>query len=256
MKRFSTVCRPAVHMTAKAALIAFCASSVLSQAALGQAFRSDVLGASILHETKVEASNVDVVHVLAGIGEIRADLQLGLLFLQEDLTHPEGSHFLRPRQESWPKIKDKFIAAGGADIEPLLVALEGATEKEAVLAAWQAVETELAKGRSALQPTSGDVLLGLHEMATDAAASIDPSGTTAVADYQNAWSIIMVARGELDLLARDPDPAIAKIAAEQALAFDDLIISMPDPHQSAPVAVDPALFKALVTRIEELNEAA
>ncbi|MBL9049802.1 MAG: hypothetical protein JNK19_06800 [Tabrizicola sp.] len=254
MTRYTTACLPAVVMTAKATLIALGATSLLSQAAMGQAFRSDVLGASILHETKIEASNVDVVHVLAGIGAIRADLQLGLLFLQEDMTRPEGSHFLHPRHEGWPRIKDTFIAAGGADIEPLLVALEGATDKEAVLAAYQAVEKELAKGRSALQPTSADVLLALHEMVTDAEAAIDPSGITAVADYQNAWSIIMVARGELDFLARDP--AIAKIAAEQAMAFDDLIISLPDPHQSAPVAVDPALFKALLTRIEELNEAA
>jgi hypothetical protein len=93
-------------------------------------------------------------------------------------------------------------------------------------------------------------------MASDAAAKINAAGPTAVPAYQDAWAIVMSARGELDLLMRDADPTIAKLAKEEAMLFDDLIISLPDPHQPSPVAVDIGLFNDLVSRLETLNNAA
>ena len=68
--------------------------------------------------------------------------------------------------------------------------------------------------------------------------------------------MILAARGELDLLMRDSDPAIAKYAREAAMAFDEVIISLPDPGRAGPVEIDPALFKDLVTRLEAIDQEA
>lgn len=241
--------------------VAFAAASViaLSIAAsplAAQAYRTDFLNVQFGHEIGIQASSTDVVRVLAGIAEIRAELQLGLLFLEEGLSNPEGSHFNAPRAHILPEIKESLAAVGAPDLEPLLQALEGASDKEAVTAAFSAVEAGLQQARNKLNPTSADAILAVQEMARAAAAKINAGGPTAVADYQQAWAIIMAARGELDLLARDSDPTIAKLAAEEAMLFDDLIISLPDPHQPAPVAIDASLFSGLVSQLEKLTESA
>ena len=40
------------------------------------------------------------------------------------------------------------------------------------------------------------------------------------------------------------------------MAFDDVIISLPDPNQNAPVEIDPALFKDLAIRLEKIDQEA
>lgn len=232
------------------------AASVAASPLAAQAIRIDFLHGQMGHEISIEATSTDVVKVLAGIAEIRAELQLGMLFLEEGLSNPDGSHFNAPRAHIYPEIKDSLAAVGAPDLEPLLQALETASDKEAVTAAFSAVEGALQQGRSKLNPTSADQILAVLAMAQAAAAKINTGGPTVVSDYQEAWAFIMAARGELDLLARDPDPTIAKVAAEEAMLFDDLIISLPDPHQPAPVELDPALFNGLVSQLEKLKESA
>jgi hypothetical protein len=240
----------------RATALSLMAFVTLAPAAQAQGFRSELLGHQSVVEIRIEASSAEMVEILAGIGEIRADLQLGLLFLEESLSHPEGSHFSHPRAKLWPKIKGGVLAAGGEDIEPLLQKLEAAADKDAVMAAYLEVEKALARSRHTLNPTAGDVLLSLLKMSNDAAAEINPAGPTDPFAYQNAWGILMSARGEIDLLMRHEDPAIAQLAQEEAMAFDDLILSMPDPHQPAALEFDIGLIKALIARLEELNEAA
>jgi hypothetical protein len=227
-------------------------------AATAQAFRSELLGHSnvIKVQAEVKASSPETVRVLAGIGELRAALALGLLFREEGLTNPKGSHFKTARAHIFPKIKFSLVEVGAPDLEPLLQALEAANDKEAITAAFSDVEGALLHARSKIAPTSADVIHAVYAMAKRAAPRIKPSGATPVADYQDAWAIIMSARGELDLLMRDPDPAIAKLAVEQAMLFDDLILSMPDPHQAAPVELDASLINELISRLEKLNGAA
>jgi hypothetical protein len=237
---------------ALAALVASVAASPLA----AQAFRTDGLHLPTTNLISVEASSNDTVQVLAGIGEIRAALQLGLLFLDQGLSHPDGSHFKTPRAHVYPEIRETLARVGAPDLEPLLQALESASDKDAVTAAFSAVEGGLQKARAKLAPTSADTILAVHTMASDAAAKINASGPTSVPAYQDAWAIIMSARGELDLLMRDPDPTIAKLAKEEAMLFDDLIISLPDPNQPSPVTVDVGLFNDLVSRLETLNNAA
>lgn len=238
------------------ATLSVIAASIAASPLAAQAIRTDFLDGQFGHEISIEASSADVVQVLAGIAEIRAELQLGLLFLEEGLTNPNGSHFSAPRAHIYPGIKDSLAAFGAPDLEPLLQALETASGKEAVTAAFSAVEGALQQARSKLNPTSADQILAVLAMAQAAAAKINAGGPTAVADYQEAWAIIMAARGELDLLVRDPDPTIAKLATEETMLFDDLIISLPDPHQSAPVEVDASLFNGLVSQLEKLKESA
>jgi hypothetical protein len=245
-----------VNQGIRATALALAASILFAPVVQAQGFRPEMLGRHAVVEIRIEASSVEIVKLLAGIGEIRADLQLGLLFLEESLARPEGSHFADPRADIWPKIKDGILAAGGEDIEPLLLTLESAADRDAVMAAYLEVEKALAKTRQALKPTAADVLLSLLEMSKDAEVLINPTGPTDLVAYQSAWGILMSARGELDLLLRHEDPAIAELAKEEAMAFDDLILSMPDPHQPAAVEFDVGLIKALIARLEELNEAA
>ena len=218
--------------------------------AQAQVVRLGVPGAPQLLQIEGEVANPEKLRLLAGLAEIRADLQLGLLFLQEKLPHPEGSHFAHARQTVLPGIAEGLAAAGVPDLAPLLQTLEAAKGKDAVRAAYNDVEAALLRARASLAPTSEEVLQSVVEMAREAAGKIDPSGTTPIRDYQSAWATLMVARGELDLLSRDQDRAIAKLAGEQAMAFDDVILFMPDPHQLAPVAFDPDLILDLVRKLE------
>ncbi|WP_137111415.1 hypothetical protein [Rhodobacter sp. SY28-1] len=256
MMHFTT--RPATRISRLSGIVALSAtlSMMAAPSVQAQAFRTEALRVPQVTAIKIEATNPDIVRVLAKIAAIRADLQLGLLFAADGLSHPEGSHFTHPRKEAWPEIKDAFVAAGGADLAPLLETLEKASTGDEINAAFKAVEAELAKTRVALNPTAEDSVMSLLAMARSAADEINPSGPTEVFAYQNAWAILMVARGELDLLARNEDPAIAKWAAEAALAFDDLILSMPDPNLAGPVEYDVAPINDLISRLENLSESA
>jgi hypothetical protein len=237
--------------TASAVALTLAASPLTAQS-----FRTDFLHPEGRQEISIEASSNDIVQVLAGIGEIRAAVQLGLLFLEEGLKNPEGSHFLTPRAHIYPGIKDSLAAVGAPDLEPLLQALEAASGKEEVTAAFSAVEGALQQAHSKLNPTSADQILAVMAMAQAAAGKINAAGPTPVADYQDAWAIIMAARSDLDLLMRDPDPTIAKLAGDEAMLFDELIISIPDPHQMAPVEIDAGLFNGLVSQMEKMQDSA
>lgn len=226
----------------------------IGSAASGQAFRSEVLGRTDRIEVRIEASSSETVRLLAGILEIRGDLQLGLLAKQAGQSAP---HIVDARTIVWPQFREGLMAAGMSDIDPLLQALEEASEKEAIAAAFADVESALLKGRSAMHPTSADVLLSLHAVAKEVATTlINPASPTELHDYQDAWAMILAARGELDLLMRDPDPFIAKYATESAMAFDEVIIALPDPNQPGAVEVDAQLFQTLVQRLEQLDKEA
>lgn len=199
------------------------------------------------------ATNPETVRILAALGKIESDLQLGMLFLQDGLTNPEGSHFAHPRMETLPGIKDGLAAAGAADLEPLLVALEAGGDAATVAGNYQAVITEIMMARSALKPTNRDLLLAILAQTEAVAGEINASGPTEVANYQDAWSMLMIARMQVDLLLGDPDPAVVSAATDIGLALDDVILSMPDPSVPEPVDFDPTPILALVAHMKDLS---
>ena len=209
-----------------------------------------VLQAPGLVEIKVEAG--DVVGLLSGLAKIESDLQLGMLFMTDGLTNPEGSHFTHPRAETYPEIKDALIAAGIADFEPQLIALEAGGDQAVVTAAYTDAIAALMGARSTLAPSSRDMLMSIVAQAKAVAEEIDASGMTEPNNYQDAWAMLMVARGQIDLLMRDSDPAIAASAKDMGLALDDIILMMPDPNVSAPVAYDRTPILDLISKLEGL----
>lgn len=256
MIRFSAMFSSVARLGSGAARLALFAVAGIAMAdpGLAQAFRSEVLGAPIQTEIKIEASSPEIVRLLAGIIDIRADLQLGLLAKHDGRP---AAQINDARTIVWPEFREGLMAVGMADLDPLLQKLDAASDAVTIAAAHAEIEGALMKGRAALNPTSADVLLSLSAVAqTIATKTISQSGPTPAHDFQNAWAMIMAARGELDLLMRDSDPAIAKYATEAAMAFDEVIISLPDPGQTAPVEIDPALFQDLVTRLESIDQEA
>jgi hypothetical protein len=192
----------------------------------------------------------ETVALISGLIGIERDLLLGQLFLQDGMVSAEGSHFTHPRHDNFPAIKDSLAKAGAPDLEPLLIALEKATEIEAVNKAYTGVLSGLQQARVALQPTEQDIMGAVIQTVEAAAAILDPSGTTEVVTYQEAWGLLMVARSQLDVLTSSSDPAIKTSASGMALAFDDVILFMPDPGAKAPVAFDPALVTQLLTTLQ------
>jgi hypothetical protein len=207
------------------AAVALGAGSAVS----AQAFRSEILGLHLQTEIKIEASSPEIVRLLAGIIEIRSDLQLGLLAKHDGLP---AAHINDALTIVWPEFREG--PDGGGNGRPGTFAcrrLDAASDPAAIAAAYTEIERALMKGREALNPSSADMLLSLNAVAqTIATETINQSGPTSVHDFQDAWAMILAARGELDLLMRDSDPAIAKYASEAAMAFDDVIISLPDPE--------------------------
>jgi hypothetical protein len=191
----------------------------------------------------------DTVSLLAGLIGIERDLILGNLFLQDGLVSETGSHFEHPRRDDFPVIKDGLAAAGAPDLEPLLIALETAREKEEVEAAIISVRTGLKKAKEVLAPTEADLLAAVIQAADAARVELDPSGTTAVYDYQDAWGLLMAARGALDPLIFSRDPAVKIAATDMALAFDEVVLFAPDPNAKAPVVFDPALIADLIATL-------
>lgn len=232
------------------AAVAAVSCLVLTSVASAQVFRFEVLGPATVVRAQAAASNPETVRLLLGLAKIESDLQLGMLFLQEGLANPEGSHFSHPRVETWPGIKEGVIAAGGPDLEGILQKLEGGGGKDAVLANYTAALGAVMKARSALNPTDQDIIQSIVAQAKAVVGEINASGPTAAQDFQDGWAMLMVARTQVDLLLRNQDPAVAKAAAEMAMALDDVIISMPDPAQSAPVLFDPAPILAAVSKLE------
>ena len=235
-----------------AVAIGACASFALTSPVSAQVVRSVIPVQPVVILAEASATNPETVRLLTALGKVESDLQLGMLFMQDGLTNPEGSHFTHPRNETIPGIKDGLAAAGVADIEPLLVTLEGGGDAATVTTNYQAVITALAMARSTLKPTDRDFLLSIIAQAEAVVGEINAAGPTEVNNYQDAWAMLMVARGQVDLLMGNSDPAIAKAATEMGLALDDVILSMPDPNVAAPVEFDPAPINALKEKMEAL----
>ena len=208
------------------------------------------------HDLLNVEANAEVVALMTGLILIERDLLLGKLFDSDGMVSAEGSHFTHPRQTAFPLIKDGLAKAGAPDLEPLLIALEQATDKDAIGTAYLAVMTGLKKAKSALQPTEYDVMAAVVQATEGVITLIDASGTTQVAAYQDAWALLIVARGQLDLLVRGSDPVVKKSATKMALAIDDVIVVAPDPAASAPVPFDPALVINLLSILKSEKGAA
>ncbi|WP_333814494.1 hypothetical protein [Tabrizicola sp.] len=231
--------------------MALAVSAGLGVAAFGQTVRIETR--SMLVQVEAQASSQETVRLLVGLGRIRADLQLGMLVLGEPSA---AAHFGHPRAEILPGIAEGLQAAGVGDLAPVLQKLEDGGAEDAVRKAYLEAEKALLKARSTLAPSGEDAALAVLELARLSAGGIAASGPTEMRAYQVAWAQLMVARGELDLLARSADPGLAQLALSEAMALDEIILSMPDPAGSGPVAFDPAPILELVKRLERRDEAA
>lgn len=200
--------------------------------------------------TSYRAVNDDTVRLLTALIAMQRDLLLGQLFLRDGMVNAEGSHFTHPRKEMLPQIKDTLAALGAPDLETLLMALEEAKDVKAADAAYLAVLAGVKRTKELLAPTGQDVLRAAILSAEEAHAMLDPSGTTGVTAYQEAWGMLMSARGELDALAFGSDPAVKQIGAKMILAFDEVVLLAPDPAAKAPVAFDPAVVSNLIATLK------
>ncbi len=209
---------------------------------------------SLAVEVEVETTRDETVRLIVGLAQIRVDLQLGLLALQQNRAGT--NHFGHARTTVLPEIAPGLTGVGGQELAPLLLALERAAGEEAITEAYHAAEKAMLKTRVALAPSSGQVMEAVIEMTRTAAGGIDASGLTPPGAYQSAWTMLMVARGELDLLSRDQDRATAKLAVDTAMAFDEVILFMPDPQQAGPVAFDPKVILDLVAHLEAVGRPA
>lgn len=221
----------------------------LAQASYAKINRLAPEGAPLLIPVEVEAQDAETLRLLAGLGMIRAEVKLGLLELDAKRQESAGSHFARAQKDLLPEIAEGLAAVGVADLAPVLKDLEAA-RGDAVKDAYNAAEVALLHARSSLAPSGEVVLQSVVSLSKAAADRIDPSGVTPVADYQMAWQLLMVARGELDLLARHEDVTIARLARERAMEMDDLILFMPDPNQPAPISFDPRLILDLLDMLQ------
>lgn len=229
--------------------LAVCTSA---SAALAQGFRVDTLRPLAPVLVEAPASSPETVRLLTGLAKIQSDLMLGLLFLQDGMVSAEGSHFSHPRAETYPGLKDGLLAAGVADFEPQLVALEAGGDNETVLAAYAAANAAVMGARSGLHPSDRDVLQSIVEQVRAIADEINPAGPTEVANYQDAWAMLMVARNQVDFLMFSKDSNVIGAANKMAITLDEIILSMPDPNTSAPVTLDPAPILQAIGALEGL----
>lgn len=234
----------------QAGLPVVCLSACLVASTMAQAASPMRTGHQAPFAYETVAENAETVSLIAGLMGIERDLMLGQLFLQDGLVSAEGSHFTHPRHDNFPSIKDGLAQAGAPDLEPLLIALETATEGDAVNTAYLAVVDGVAKAKQALTPSDADILGAVIQTAESASGLIDASGTTEVVAYQECWGLLMVARGQLDHLSKSDDPAIKGAAGTMIQSFDDVVLALPDPGASAPVALDPALVQGLIRTLK------
>jgi hypothetical protein len=204
-------------------------------------------GAAVI---QAEASNVAKVDQLIALATIQSDLQLGLLFLQESGAPAAAPFLARPATETWPAIKDGIVAAGGTDLGPLLATLQAGSDSAAIYESYVEVSVGMAKTRTALAPSTADSVAAILAQTRQVAAGLNAAGPTEAEAYRQAWAMLMTTRNQLDLLARDPDPAVAKAVGEVALTMDDLILSLPYPVTADPVMLDPAQVLDAVKPLE------
>ncbi|WP_149587249.1 hypothetical protein [Tabrizicola flagellatus] len=197
-------------------------------------------------KARLQTVSNDVIGVMAQLVGIQGNLLLGHLLRQEGAAGGGAAQFEEAWKTDFPQIREALAQAGAPDLEPLLAALaQGPTDETYIDAL-----TGLKRAKEALAPTEQDLLHALILNAEEALAQLDPSGTTAVPQYQKAWSLLMAARGELDLLVFSRDPAVKQQATKMALAFDDVVMFAPDPAARGPVAFDPALVSNLIATLK------
>lgn len=212
-------------------------------------------GAAVI-QVEVPAGATKAVVLLHELAVIESDVRLAMMFAVDHISDPTGSHASDPFTKIWPKAGADLIAAGVEDLGPLLQQLAEAADEKTVLALGGEVLKGVVRARSVLKPTYDDMGASVLELTREAMDTLDPSGTTAVADYQDAWSLVNVARTEVDLLMRATDPVKAKAAVKMVLALDDVLLSMPDPAATGPVAFDPAVIAAAIATLEPLVQPA
>lgn len=243
----------AFYQGATAILAGVAATSLtLASPVSAQVVRSVIAVGPDVVLAEASATNPETVRLLAALGKVESDLQLGMLFMQDGLTNPDGSHFTHPRKETVPEIKDALAAAGVEDFEPLLVTLETGGDAATVITNYQSVITALIVARSTLKPSNRDLLLSIVAQTDAVVGEINAAGPTEVNNYQDAWAMLMVARGQVDLLLGDADPSVVQAATEMGSALDDVILSMPDPAITAPVEFDPSPIVTLRAKMDEL----
>lgn len=240
----------ATRISTRVGCIAAAASFGFVSAGTAQIVRNVIPVETEILQVEGTVENAETVALLSGLAAIERDMMLGMLFLQDGLTSTVGSHFTHPRKETWPGIKDGLAAAGVADFEPLLVTLETETDKEAVTKAFLEVNSVVLEAQAVLQPTEKDRIMALIAGIDAANARFNTGGPTEVTDYQDGWAGLMIERGKVDLLMQSGDPAIAKAAADMALAMDEVILMMPDPAVTEPVAYDPAPVATLLGQLQ------
>lgn len=192
-----------------------------------------------------QTARAETVRLLVGLHEIEAMLQLGVLLADEAGAQPARDTFALALATQWPALRDGVLQSGGPDLEPALSRLAGGE-----MAAFPEALMALAKAQTALNPASAELVVAMLAQGRSVAAGLNPAGPTDVTGYRAAWSRLMVLRGKVDLLLRNPDPAIVKAATATALALDDLILSLPDPKALAPVMLDPAQVAAALKPLE------
>jgi len=209
--------------------------------------------------TLAEATaKIDKVQFLTSLAKIESDIKLGMLFLHDGLDDQIGVHLAAPRAETIPAIAETLQSLGLDDFEARFADLEAASGEDAMKAAYKKATRELSKARLKVRPTAKEKFESIAAQLRAAAALINPDGPTEVADFQDTWGMVMVARDQIDLFARGkdstllgrtPDPALITGAQEMGALVDNVLIDLPDPAIPVPMTFDPAL---ITTVIEEL----
>ena len=196
------------------------------------------------------AASAETIQLLTALARIEADLQLGMLTLQDGAG--QGAHFSEARARTYPAIKDALSRAGIADFEAELLALEAGGGGAGMTAAYTEATIAIMRARSVLRPSAEDSLRSMLDQASAISAAINPAGPTEAEPYRDAWAMLMVLRNQVDLLTRGQDPAVMTAARDLGLALDDIIIFMPDPNTFRPVSFDPAPLLQVMGGLETL----
>lgn len=247
----------AVRSTAKprtaAALVLAAAAGLLAvQPVSAQVVRNVIQLKPLYVLAEAAASNPENVRLLVGLSSMQRDMMLGLLFADQALANMADSHFADPRTDLLPGLKDGLAAAGVADLEPLLIAIEGSTDKDALIKSQAAANTALLLAESALHADDKDQVLAVIEAVREANARINTAGPTDVINFQEVWGTLIIQRNKIDLLMQSANPVVAKSSTDMAMALDNVILSMPDPMVTEPVLFDPAPVVALLAQLDGL----
>ena len=240
------------RMGSVSVLFAVALGSAMGSAAFAQGVRLTAPIRPALAVIPAEAASADKVALLHGLALIESDVRLALLFARDGAPGGDAAHGTHPIQQTWPAVKDGLIAAGAQDLGPVLEQLAAAKGEQSIRAAGRDALTALFKARAALAATPADIGASVLDLTLGAAEMIDASGTTPADRYQDAWSLLNVARTEADLLMRTGDRALARSAEKIVMALDDVILLMPDPAVGAPVDFDRAVIVQAATRVETL----